>query len=238
MNTSLSSQTDQVSTPRLFGSARATQITLRIGYIGCSAYLFWAGLTGFNSGELTANPQILVVIFGLYGLAFGLMYFGAASLTRERLEKWQPLIFVSFLLASLFQYFMRFYEFQATHRPTDAFLFSDYASQLLMLGENPYSWDMGGAYSVFRVSTFFSTPLLNGELVSGLNYPALHFLTFLPSAALGILDSRIVLVLAFIGTMLLFYRNAPPPLKGIVLLPLFVNWDYANWPLGFVTDVV
>ena len=233
-----SSHLDQTQNPEFFGSDRASKIALRIGYIGCSAYLFWAGLTGFISGELIAKPQILVIIFGLYGLAFGHMYFGAASLTRERLEKWQPLIFVSFLLASLFQYFMRFYEFQATHRPTDAFLFSDYASQLLLLGKNPYSWDMGGAYSVFRVSTFFSTPLLNGELVSGVNYPALHFLTFLPSAALGILDSRIVLVLAFIGTMLLFYRNAPPPLKGIVLLPLFVNWDYANWPLGFVTDVV
>jgi len=232
------SHLDQKRTSGFFASERAAQISLRIGYIGSSAYLFWAGLIGINSGELIANPQLLVIIFGIYGLAFGLMYFGAASLTRERLEKWQPLIFASFLLGSLFQYFMRFYEFQATHRPTDAFLFSDYASQLLMLGENPYSWDMAGAYSAFRVSTLFSTPLLNGELVSGLNYPALHFLTFLPSAALGILDSRFVLVMASIGTIFLFYRNAPPPLKGVVLLPFFVNLDFANWPLGFVTDSV
>ena len=166
------------------------------------------------------------------------MYLGAASINPERLEKWQPLIFVSFLLAFLFQYIVRINDIQLTQRPTDAFIFSDYASQLLMLGENPYSWDLGGAYSVFRASAFLSTPLLNGEIVSGLNYPALHFLTFVPTTALGILDARIVQVMAFIGTMFLFYRNAPASLKGVVLLPLFVNWDYVNWPVGFVTDTV
>lgn len=238
MNTSISTQTPKERTPGFFGSERATQITLRIGYIGCSAYLFWIGFTGFASGELTADPRLLIPIFGLYGLSFCLMFLGAASNSIGRLERWQPLIFVSFALAFLFQYFLRIYEFQFTPTTTDAFLFSDYASQLLLLGENPYSWDMGGAFSDYRVSTFFTSPLLNGEIVSGLNYPALHFLTLIPSTALGISESRIVLVIAFIGTMVLFYRNAPAPLKGIVLLPLFVNWDYVNWPLGFVTDVV
>ena len=238
MKTHASVQTDQDQKPRFFGSVRATQITLRIGYIGCSAYLFWAGLTGFNSRDLKTNPQLLVIIFGLYILAFCLMYLGASGLPYERLVKWQTLIFVGLLLAFLFQYFMRLYEVQFLQRPTDTFLFSDYSSQLLLLGENPYSWSLGNAYSDYRVSKFFSTPLLNGELVSGLNYPALHLLTFVPTAMLGILDARIVPVLAFIGTMLLFYRNAPAPLKGIVLLPLFINFDYVNWPVGFVTDAV
>lgn len=238
MNTSVGSQADQERTLGFFGSERATQIMLRIGFIGCSAYLFWVGFTGFASGELTANPRLLVPIFGLYGLAFCLMYFGAANATLARLERWQLLIFVSFSIAFIFQYFLRTYQFQLTPSTTDAFLFSNYASQLLLFGENPYSWDMGGAFSDFRVSTFFTSPLLNGEVVSTLNYPALHFLTLVPSTLLGIPDSRIVLGIAFIGTMVLLYRNAPAPLKGIVLLPLFVNWDFVNWPLGFVTDVV
>ncbi len=238
MNTSVGSQADQERTLGFFGSERATQIMLRIGFIGCSAYLFWVGFTGFASGELTANPRLLVPIFGLYGLAFCLMYFGAANATLARLERWQLLIFVSFSLAFILQYFLRTYQFQLTPSTTDAFLFSNYAAQLLLFGENPYSWDMGGAFSDFRVSTFFTSPLLNGEVVSTLNYPALHFLTLVPSTLLGIPDSRIVLGIAFIGTMVLLYRNAPAPLKGIVLLPLFVNWDFVNWPLGFVTDVV
>ncbi len=238
MNTSASSQTVQERTLGFFGSERATQITLRIAYIGSGAYLFWVGFKGFVSGELTVDPRLLVPIFGLYGLAFWLSYLGAVSATLGRLERWQPLIFAGFLLAFLFQYFLRIYEFQLTSNTTDAFLFSDYASQLLVLGENPYSWDMGAAFTDFRISTLFTSPLLSGEAVSTLNYPALHFLTLVPSTVLGIPESRIVLVIAFIGTMVLLYRNAPAPLKGIVLLPLFVNLDYVNFPLGFVTDVV
>ncbi len=238
MNTSIITRTPKGRTHRFLSSERVTQIALRIGYIGCGAYLFLVGFIGFVSGELTVAPLLLIPIFGLYALSFTLVYIGAASATVGRLERWQPLIFVGFASAFLFQYFLRIYEFQFAATTTDAFLFSDYASQLLLLGENPYSWNMGTAFTDFRISTLFSSPLLNGEVVSTLNYPALHFLTLVPSTALGISESRIALVMAFIGTMVLLYRNAPDPLKGIVLLPLFINWDFVNFPLGFVTDVV
>ena len=108
-----------------------------------------------------------------------------------------------------------FYVTVRTERPGDAIpdlvVLSSYSAQLLLLGENPYTWDLGDAYSAFRASSFFMTPLLDGSSVSVLPYPALHFLLLVPLHAFGLDGARALYVLcyALMGTLL--FLRAPGP---------------------------
>lgn len=211
------------------------QFAIRIGFLGSGLYLFSVGGSAYGTGELLWTPHLLAMDFAVYGLAFALCWLAATS---QKVERQQFLILISVVLSVFFQYYLSFYSLRTTPTITDAFLVSDYAADLLLLGENPYSWDMQDAYTAYRVSTFFVTPLLSGKLLTELSYPALHFLVLVPFKVLRFADTRLVLLLALIGIIVLLYTNAPVPLKGIVLFPLFVSPDYVNWPIGFVTDSV
>lgn len=211
------------------------KLIIRLGFMASSAYLFWVGVVTFYAEEVVWRPHLLLMVFALYGIAFCLLWLGASNRNPER---HQVLILIGVILAILFRYLVEVYTFSIHPLMTDSFLLSDIAAHLLLLGENPYAWDLAAAFSDYRALPYLATPYLNGEQVSTLAYPALNFLLLVPFKWLGITESRLILVLTLIGMMILLYRNAPTPFKAIIILPLLVNPDYVSGSIGFVTDSV
>ena len=105
---------------------------------------------------------------------------------------------------------------------------------LMLLGKNPYVWDMGDAFSAFGASGFFMTPQLDGSATSVLPNPALHFLLLVPVHAFGLDGVRGPLVLCHLVMGTLLFLRAPGAIRPIVLLPLWVSAEYMGFALGFV----
>jgi hypothetical protein len=181
------------------------------------------------------HRESVALSFVAYGLAFGLL---GAGVTARRLQRWLPLILVAFLLSTAGSCHVTV----ATRRPgaaiPDPVLLSAYSAQLLLLGENPYAWDLSDAYSAFRASSYFSTPQLDGSSVSVLSYPALHFLLLVPIHALGLDGVRGLYVLCYALIGVLLFLRSPGPLRAVILLPLWVSPEYLGFSLNFVTDAV
>jgi uncharacterized membrane protein len=213
--------------------APTRQRLLQFGFFGTSAYLFWVGAAGYAHPETRWQPYLLLLLFGFYSLAFTTLWLCTQP---ERSERYQALIPAALILAIGYQYLLSIYTYARNPLLTDSFLFADYAAELLLLGQNPYTWKLQAAFSDYRAWHYLSTPLLDGGQVDILPYPALSFLVFLPLKLLAISDSRLILVVALMATLLLLYRTAPAPFKGCLPLLLVINSDFVNWTLGFVTD--
>jgi uncharacterized membrane protein len=70
-------------------------------------------------------------------------------------------------------------------------------------------------------------------------YPALHFLVFVPFVLLGLQDMRWVLVLFEIGVALTLYVKGPRRLRPMLLLPLFAGSDLMiNFTAASVSDAL
>lgn len=215
-----------------------TEVITRIGFLAAGSYLLSSAHTIWGSGELLRNPQFVLVTALTYIFAFGMLVLGVCL--RERaLQRWHWLILLAFLLSLFAYYWMKV----STRRPdwfgvTDAALYSGYAADLLLKGQNPYAWNLTDAFSAYRVSNFYATPLITGEFAAHVNYPALHFLLLVPLRAAGLVDLRLLNLLAHAGTLVLLFLYAPRPLRGLVLLPLVVNLEYLGFATGWVTDPV
>jgi uncharacterized membrane protein len=217
------------------GNLVMDDLLARLGLIGAALYLLWAGAVIYYNPELRWRPHLLLFLFGLYLLAFALCWLSA---TDERPQRLQKLVLFSLIAAILSLYHAHTYTFKQAHLATDAFLFSDYAAHLLRHGENPYTWDMAAAFTTHRVSTVHSTPLVDGNVVSRLGYPPLHFLLLVPLHLAGIVNAHLLYVLAWIGCFFLLYARAPTSLKGIILFPLLINRDYTDMAISSVTESV
>lgn len=69
---------------------------------------------------------------------------------------------------------------------TDALLYSRYSVDLLLSGENPFASSMGPAIDTYNAKILHVTPLVDGDYVTSLSYPAGMVWWFVPQAATGI----------------------------------------------------
>jgi hypothetical protein len=213
--------------------AAARPLAARLGLLATGLYLFFGGESFYNSLETRWQPTLLLLSFLLYALAFALCWLGAAGGNPTR---YQALIPAALIVAVLAAYVLETDQLQSDYSATDAYLFSDYAAHLLRLGENPYAWDLTAAHTVYAAPTYYGTPQINGEYVTRLAYPPLHFLGLAALQALGVAETRLLYALFWIGCLLLLYRAAPPSLKGLVLLPLLANPTFFDFAVTAVTD--
>lgn len=208
-------------------------LAVRLGLLSTGLYLFFSGEQFYNSIETRWQPTLLLFSFLLYVFAFVLCWLATAGKEPYRYQILIPIILV---FAGLSGYFLEIRQLQTNYSATDAYLLSDYAAHLLRLGENPYAWDLSAAHTVYATSTYYGTPQLNGEYVTQLAYPPLHILGLFVLQAAGITQTRLLYVLLWIGCLLLIYRAAPLPLKGLALLPLLANHTYYDFAAKSVTD--
>ena len=209
----------------------------RIGLVAVGSYmLFAANQIFWARGDALWNWQALVLNYVTYALAFAMF---AIGLRRDRPGRWHWLMLAGVIYVVLASYYMS----SLTVRPgafgtTDAALFSSYAADLQLRGQNPYTWDLSDSYSAYRISSFFMTPMLNGEATAVLSNPALHFLLLIPLKVVGIGDMRLLYVMAYVAVLILLFWRAPVSIRGVILLPLLVNVEYLDFAIGWITDTV
>jgi len=150
--------------------------------------------------------------------------------TLARWAHWLPvvlclLIFGNYVAANLAD------QAQSPGPRTDIYVFSDYAAQLVRLGQNPYQHDLYEGYHAYRIIPTFTTPLQNDSLSGTEVYPPLMFLSLLPFQWLG-LPSAYAYGFFTLLTLAVIYVATPRIFRPIVLLPFFAGEGFLTIPLS------
>jgi len=211
------------------------QLVSRLSLIFIAGFLFAEGHQNWVRGKISVHTEVLALIFAAYGLAFSLLVISGCRTWMPKGSDFIALLGAVFAIVTSI-YIMSVVDFAGAYR-TDSLAFSHYAAQLCLRGQNPYSTELHNALSMFSVDPEFITVTTNGDIISSMNYPALHFLVFVPAVALGIADMRVILLLFELALAFLIFRRAPIGLKGIALVPFLAGSDLAiGFTSGCVTD--
>ena len=122
---------------------------------------------------------------------------------------------------------------------TDSAAFDQYAAQLLIHGQNPYTSSMAPALSLFHVPSFFQTYRLDGIPVLSLSYPAGSFIPYLAPVALGFQTqtANAVDLLAWLIAVLLLWRLLPRSLRWVAAILLGLT-TFNDFIIGGGTDAL
>ncbi|MDE3090417.1 MAG: hypothetical protein KGJ80_13630, partial [Chloroflexota bacterium] len=208
---------------------------LRLGLAGAGALLIHLSFVVSLSAPLFRFPvDVLVLIAsGLAGL--GLLV--VAGLGRPRVSlRWL------ILAACVGEIIIRSVVWAQTTPSSDLVtidpgLYTDLAGQLLRHGENPYAFDLSGAFDIYRVSRAGGTPRLDGTFTSSYPYPALPFVLVVPLQAAGLPGIFLVSLLAQITALILLFLASPKSAQPLILLPLVAGIDFTLPSLIGVVDV-
>lgn len=209
---------------------------VRLGLIGGAVLCFYVATTLWESGDIVRQPFSLALVIVSYLLAFGLLVAAALRALPYRVV-W---IIPALLLFALFGLARNrdVNQMQNTSLATsDVYLVSDYSANLVRLGQNPYLFDLGDAYRVYRASSTLQTPTSDGDFIGKMVYPALAFLLFVPFQVLGI-PTNLIFALFYWLTLLVMFMGAPRLVRPVILLPLLIEPRYALYGLGGVSDTV
>jgi len=211
---------------------------LRIAFLFSGQFALYEGFQDWNRGMAYKNPEVAVLVIAIY--AVSLLVLAMSLLPSSVLLRFRNLPLVPIILAMLTSlYVVSAIAYKGAYR-TDVLAFSHYAAELFVNnGANPYTQNMAMALDMFRVEPSDLTPLSSGVYLMTFQYPALHFLVFVPFVWLGLRDMRWVLVLFEIGVILTLYLKSPPKLRPMLLLPLFAGSDLMiNFTAASVTDAL
>jgi len=211
------------------------QFISRLTLIFMAGFLFAEGHQNWIRGKVSVHLEVLIMVLVSYGFAFFLLILAG-------LKVWEPKLFdgaslcATMLVIITSIYIMSIIDYAGAYR-TDALAFSHYAAILYLKGQNPYVSDLQEALSIFSVDPEFITLTVNGDIITSMNYPSLHFLLLAPAVALGIPDMRIVLLIFELAVIAILFLKAPEGYRGIALIPLLAGSDLAiGFTSGCVTD--
>jgi len=212
------------------------ELTLRILYLFSSGFLFYEGFQNWLRGKLETHPEVVILCIATYVLALVLLITSLSSDRFVRKLHILPLAALLFVTASSI-YVVSQVQYRGVYR-TDSMAFTHYASQLWLFPSwNPYGSDLQDALEMFAVDTDYVTLKPDGDLVTNMNYPALHFLFFTPFVYIGFNDMRWVTFIFEVATILFVYWKSPEELRPLVLIPLFGGSDLAiNFTAGCLGD--
>lgn len=209
---------------------------LRISFVFTGSFLLYAGFQNWIKGKLYINPEIMILCLITYAAAFIIFIL---SLTRdEDLLRFRHIPLFALIFIVLFATYVVSEIFYNGVYRTDTIALTHYAAlKYMSIGVNPYTIDLRGALMMFPIDPEYITFTETGDLITTLNYPALHFLVYIPFIEIGLTDMRWVTILFEIAVFILLYWKAPKKLRPIVLLPLFAGSDVViNFTAGCVTD--
>jgi len=217
-------------------SSRYSEFTLRILYVFSSGFLFYEGFKNWLRGRLETHPEVVILCVITYGVALVLLVMSMLSFKVVRRFKVVPLVALLFVTAVSI-YVVADVQYRGVYR-TDSMAFTHYASELWIFPSwNPYGSDLQKALEMFTVDIDYITLKPDGDLVTNLNYPALHILFFTPFVYFGFQDMRWVTFFFEIATVLLLYWKSPDELRPVVLIPFFAGSDLAiNFTAGCLGD--
>lgn len=211
---------------------------LRIAFLFSAQFAIYEGFQDWNRGRADLNPDVAVLTLVIYGVS--LLVLAVTLMQSSVLLRLRHLPLVPLIIATLTSvYVVAEIAYKGSYR-TDVLAYSQYAAILFVRqGANPYLQDMAKALEIFRVQASDLTPLTSGGYLTTFQYPALHFLIFVPFVRLGLSDMRWVLVAFEVGVMLLLYLQSPQNLRPMIILPLFAGSDLMiNFTAASVTDML
>jgi len=209
---------------------------LRLAFIFSAQFALYEGFQDYNRGN--GQPVVVVLTLAIYSVS--LLVFVMSLLPSSVVLRFRDLPLVALLLAMVVSvYVVATISYKGAYR-TDVLAFSHYAAMLFVnQGANPYTQDMTKALDLFRVQPSDLTPLTSGTILMTFQYPALHFLVFVPFVLLKLQDMRWVLVLFELGVVLTLYLKGPRKLRPMLLLPLFAGSDLMiNFTAASVSDAL
>jgi len=214
---------------------RPGDFVVRISLLFLAGLLLAEGHQNWLRGKITTHPEVVILIIATYLFAFALFILATVRPLNPRLGSIVALLAILFVITAS-TYVIAVVEFEGVYR-TDAMALSQQAAKVLLHRDNPYSTDLLEGLTTFPVDPQFLTLTSTGEIITTMNYPALHFLIFLPAVAIGIQDMRFVVLAFEIATLFVIYRKLPVHLKALGLLPILAGSDLAiGFPAGSVTD--
>ena len=209
---------------------------LRLAFIFSAQFALYEGFQDYNRGS--GHPEVIVLTLVIYGVS--LLVFVMSLLPNSVVLRFRDLPLLPLLLVMVTSvYVVAEISYRGAYR-TDVLAFSHYAAMLFVnQGANPYTQDMTKALDLFKVQPSDLTPLTSGTYLMTFQYPALHFLVFVPFVLLGLRDMRWVLVLFELGVVLTLYLKGPRKLRPMLLLPLFAGSDLMiNFTAASVSDAL
>lgn len=211
----------------------AQVLFLRLGLAGGGALLLHLSfVVALSSPRLPGNIFVLII-----GGIVGLLMLIAAGLHKPPVSlRWM------ILFACVSEVIVRAVTWAQTSPSPDLVtidpgLYTDFAGQLFLRGENPYTWDLAGVFDVYRISQAGGTPRLDGSFTSNFPYPALAFLFVVPFQALGLPGMFLVSLLAQIAALVLLFLVSPRSVQPLILLPVVVGVDFTLQSLIGVLDI-
>ena len=219
-------------------SKKYENFTLRIFYLFTAGFLFYENFQNWLRGKLETHPEVVLLCVVGYSLALFLMIVSLSSTKILRRFKIIPLLALLFIISSSI-YVIAEIQYNGVYR-TDSMAFTHYASQLWLFPSwNPYGQDLQKALEMYTVDVNYITLKPDGDLVTNLNYPALHLLFFTPFAYFGLQDMRWVTFLFEVIIILIIYWKSPSEIRSLVLIPFFAGADLAiNFTAGCLNDVL
>jgi uncharacterized membrane protein len=211
---------------------------LRLTYLFSAQFALYEGFQDWNRGRADLNPSVAVLTLTIY--AISILTLALALMPTTTVLRFRHLPLVPFVIATLTGiYVVAEIAYAGSYR-TDVLAYSHYAAIIFLnQGANPYVQDMSRALDMFRVQPGDLTPLTSGNYLTTFQYPALHFLIFVPFVWLGLSDMRWVLVAFELGVVFVLYLRCPQNLRPMVLLPLFAGSDLLiNFTAASVTDML
>ncbi|MBV8600083.1 MAG: hypothetical protein JO359_00825 [Candidatus Eremiobacteraeota bacterium] len=197
-----------------------------------SAVLIGAGYVLWQNVE--ANLHLPVIYLSLSCYVFGFALAAAAFLAPEASE-W---IAVGALAYAFLAVAGAIVKYKVAFYGTDALLFNAYSARLLLEGVDPYTKSMEAAYAIFNAPQTLVTPTAQGLGVYVESYPALSFLLYVPFIAAHAHNVLWISVAAHLAAILILAWAAPPGLRAIFPLVLFVAPSYLDYTVGGVTDIL
>lgn len=211
---------------------------LRLTFLFTGQFALYEGFQDWNRGRADLNWQVAVLTLAVY--AVSILVIALSLMETKIILKFRHFPLIPFILATLTGvYVVAEIAYAGSYR-TDVLAYSQYAAILFVKqGANPYLQDMSKALEMFRVQPGDLTPLTTGAFPTTFQYPALHFLVFVPFVWLGLTDMRWVLVGFEIAVVLTLYCLCPQNLRPMILLPLFAGSDLMiNFTAASVTDML
>jgi uncharacterized membrane protein len=211
---------------------------LRLTFLFTGQFALYEGFQDWNRGRADLNWQVAVLTLAVY--AVSILVIALSLMETNTILKFRHFPLIPLILATLTGvYVVAEIAYVGSYR-TDVLAYSQYAAILFVKqGANPYLQDMSKALEMFRVQPGDLTPLTTGTYLTTFQYPALHFLVFVPFVWLGLTDMRWVLVGFEIAVVLTLYCLCPQNLRPMILLPLFAGSDLMiNFTAASVTDML
>jgi len=211
---------------------------LRIAFLFSGQFALYEGFQDWNRGRADLHLDVAILTLAVY--AVSLIVLGMSLLPSRVILRFRDLPMLPLVLATLASvYVVAAIAYRGAYR-TDVLAYSHYAAILFgRQGLNPYTQDMSNALQMFAVQPSDLTPLTSGTYLTTFQYPALHFLVFVPFVWLGLQDMRWVLVLFELATLLTLYVKCPRNLRPMLVLPLFAGSDLmVNFTAASVTDAL